>query len=87
MGLSNVHGVVAGTPRGTLKGTPRANTDPNRRHSNLDSRQAQKPPIRFPGVGLGPGVAGFGAPRHGTSGSVAGNYETFSAPSVSSRGM
>ncbi|KAH8912881.1 hypothetical protein BR93DRAFT_933808 [Coniochaeta sp. PMI_546] len=83
MGLPNVQGLVAGTPRGTPKGTSRVNTDLSKGH--LDPRQPQKPPIRFSGVGLGPGVAGLGGSRHTMIDTGATNYDSLSAPSISSR--
>ncbi|OIW32529.1 hypothetical protein CONLIGDRAFT_273406 [Coniochaeta ligniaria NRRL 30616] len=83
MGFSNVQGVVAGTPRSTPKGTPRVSTDPNRRY--LDPRQPQKPPIRFSGVGLGPGAAGLGASRHAMNDTRATNHASYSEPSIASR--
>lgn len=84
IGLPNVQGLVAGTPRGTPKGASRVNTDLSKGH--LDPRQPQKPPIRFSGVGLGPGVAGLGGSRHTINDTGATNYDSFSAPSISSRG-
>jgi hypothetical protein len=81
IGLSNVQGVVAGTPRRTPRGTPRVGTDPARRF--LDPPQPQKAPVRFSGVGLGPGL---GSSRQGVSGMGSANYGSFSVPSISSRG-
>jgi len=80
MGLSSVQGVVAGTPRQSHRGTPGVNTDPSKRFYDP---QPPRVPNRFSGVGLGPSL---GASGHGMSGTGATTYDSFSAPSISSRG-
>jgi hypothetical protein len=54
MGLSAVHGVVAGTPRGTPKGPPSVNIPGSgrMRQPYLDAGQVPKPTTRFSGVTL-----------------------------------
>lgn len=80
MGPPNLQGAVSGTPRGTPKETPRVS------RGHVDLRQPQNPPMRFSGVGLGPGLAGLGSSRHTMDSNGATNHESFSAPSISSRG-
>lgn len=79
MGPPNLQGAVSGTPRGTPKETPRVS------RGHVDLRQPQNPPMRFSGVGLGPGLAGLGSSRHTMDSNGATNHESFSAPSISSR--
>lgn len=71
VGLSSVQGVIAGAPLGTPRGTPRVSTDSIGRI--VDPRQLLKAPVRFPGVGLGPGV---GFSRHGVNGAGSGSYHS-----------
>ena len=80
MGLSSVQGFVAGTPRMGHTGTPRVNTDPSKRYYDP---QPQRAPNRFSGMGLGPSS---GASRDRASGTGHTNYDSFSAPPISSRG-
>ncbi|KAB5540404.1 hypothetical protein GE09DRAFT_1137051 [Coniochaeta sp. 2T2.1] len=82
MGLSNVQGVVAGTPRGSVRGTPRVGTDPARRFA--EPRQPQRPAIRFPTAGQVSGAVGLNVSRHAQNDNRA-SYERMSDPSVSSR--
>lgn len=90
-GLSAVHGVVAGTPRGTPKGAgaPRVNLSGSgrMRQPYLDPGQVPKPTTRFTGVTLGSGIprghegpgpvpgGGLGSSRYAVGGHGSGGYE------------
>jgi hypothetical protein len=94
MGLSAVHGVVAGTPRGTPTIPPNVNAVPGSgrmRQRYLDPGQAPKPTVRFSGVTLGagvpgaregpaPGPGGLGSSRFTVAGHAPAVYERAPAP-------
>ncbi|KAB5576435.1 hypothetical protein GE09DRAFT_1053802 [Coniochaeta sp. 2T2.1] len=82
IGLSTVPDVVAGTPMGSVRGTPRVGTDPARRFT--EPRQPQRPAIRFPTAGQVSGAVGLNASRHAPNDSRA-SYERMSDPSISLR--
>lgn len=88
MGLSAVHGVVAGTPRGTPRGPPGVNIPGSgrMRQPYLDAGQVPKPPTRFSGVTLGAGVprsrevpaqgpGGLGSSRFAVAGHASEGYD------------